>query len=51
MCEDLIGCDHEPETPVSEDGEIIAWLCRCGIEWPLPIDFEKWKKPMTDEEP
>ena len=29
-CEDLIGCDHEPETPIAEDGMIIGWLCRCG---------------------
>jgi len=30
MCEDLFGCTHEPEIPVSQDGEIIHWLCRCG---------------------
>lgn len=31
MCEDLFGCDHDPETPLSNvDGEIYAWLCRCG---------------------
>jgi len=30
-CEDLFDCDHEPETPVTdEDGEIIQWVCRCG---------------------
>jgi len=30
--EDLMGCQHEPETPiVEEDGtEILYWLCRCG---------------------
>ncbi len=30
MCEDLWGCTHEPETPVTQDGEIIEWRCRCG---------------------
>lgn len=30
MCEDIFGCDHEPETPVIENGEIVHWLCRCG---------------------
>lgn len=30
MLEDLMGCDHEPETPVSQGGEIIYWMCRCG---------------------
>lgn len=36
MLEDLIGCNHEPETPITQDGEIIYWLCRCGREhWPV----------------
>lgn len=30
MCEDIFGCDHTPETPVTEEGEIVYWLCRCG---------------------
>jgi hypothetical protein len=29
-CRDLFECTHEPETPISEDGEIVGWLCRCG---------------------
>lgn len=30
MLEDIFGCDHKPETPISEDGQVIGWLCRCG---------------------
>lgn len=30
MCEDLFGCDHEPEVPVSEGGAVVEWMCRCG---------------------
>lgn len=30
MLEDLTGCDHKPETGVSENGVVVAWLCRCG---------------------
>ena len=35
MCEDIFGCDHALETPISHDGEIVAWACRCGArrEW------------------
>jgi hypothetical protein len=30
-CEDLFGCDHEPEIAISDDsGEILFWRCRCG---------------------
>jgi hypothetical protein len=29
-CRDLFECTHEPQTPISEDGEIVGWLCRCG---------------------
>ena len=42
MLEDLTGCDHKPETPITEGGSIVAWLCRCGkrfnaaIEEPAP---------------
>lgn len=29
--EDLVACDHEPETPVIDDNDnITGWLCRCG---------------------
>jgi len=34
--EDLRECEHEPETPIAEDGEIIGWLCRCGQRLDLP---------------
>lgn len=30
MLEDLIGCTHALEIPISEDGEILYWQCRCG---------------------
>lgn len=30
MLEDIFGCDHAPEIPVTEDGQIVHWLCRCG---------------------
>lgn len=30
MCEDLFECDHAPETAVVDDGQIVAWICRCG---------------------
>jgi len=32
MLEDLFECSHAPEVPISDDGEIIAWYCRCGLE-------------------
>lgn len=35
-CEDIFGCKHEPETPISQDGEIVAWMCRCGRVHPIP---------------
>ena len=36
-CEDLFGCDHSPETPISgHDGTIEGWLCRCGREVAIP---------------
>lgn len=31
MCEDLFGCTHEAEVPVSDGEEIVAWKCRCGM--------------------
>jgi hypothetical protein len=30
MCEDIFGCDHKPEIPITENGNIIEWRCRCG---------------------
>ena len=30
MCEDIFGCTHELEIPLSQDGEVVAWRCRCG---------------------
>jgi hypothetical protein len=35
MCEDLFGCDHTPETPISDGGEIVSWVCRCGLIHPV----------------
>ena len=35
MCEDLFGCDHSPEIPISEHGEIVEWRCRCGRKVPM----------------
>lgn len=34
--EDLTSCDHRPELPVSDNGVILYWLCRCGKEIPIP---------------
>jgi hypothetical protein len=36
MLEDIFGCDHTPILPVSEQGEILYWLCACGREHPIP---------------
>jgi hypothetical protein len=33
--EDIFGCKHEPETPIIEQGEIIYWMCRCGLKIPI----------------
>jgi len=41
MCEDLFGCDHEPEIPVTDGGEIIYWRCRCGKK--------KWTPPTEEK--
>lgn len=31
MLEDLFGCDHTPETAVTDEGHnIVFWVCRCG---------------------
>jgi len=27
---DIFECNHEPETPITENGAILYWLCRCG---------------------
>lgn len=32
--EDITHCDHSPELPISEDGEILYWICRCGRRVP-----------------
>lgn len=29
-CRDLSECNHAPETPITRDGAIVGWLCRCG---------------------
>lgn len=34
--EDIIDCEHVPEIPISENGEILYWLCRCGQEHEIP---------------
>ena len=40
-CRDLVECQHEPETPICQDGEIIGWLCRCGRQVPLRASEQK----------
>lgn len=45
--EDIIGCKHEPETPIIDNnGNIIYWVCRCGQRHD-PKTF----KDDKDEEP
>jgi hypothetical protein len=44
-CEDLFGCDHEPETPIIENGTITSWLCRCGQQ--VKSKEEHAKEPDT----
>ena len=29
-CDDLRNCDHSPQLPITEDGELAYWLCSCG---------------------
>jgi hypothetical protein len=41
MLEDLIGCDHKLELPITEDGEILYWRCRCGEVQKTPEEMEK----------
>ena len=41
MCEDIFGCEHTPEVPVSEDGEIVGWYCRCGANVWTPEQIEE----------
>jgi hypothetical protein len=48
--EDILGCTHEPETPVmTADGMAIDyWLCRCGRRHRVraePAPPEREKKP------
>ena len=33
---DLTGCDHTPETAISRDGVVVAWICRCGATTHTP---------------
>jgi hypothetical protein len=40
-CEDLFECDHAPEVPISKDGEIVEWRCRCGRRVPAPKRRDK----------
>lgn len=49
MCEDLFGCDHTPETPVTQDGEIVMWLCRCGREHMVPRKAEAESSSVSGE--
>lgn len=46
-CLDLFECDHSPETPISDEGEIVGWLCRCGkrVE-PKPVSTEPKGEPQ-----
>jgi len=43
MLEDIDGCDHTPETPISEDGEVLYWVCRCGKHQHWPPDKNEKK--------
>lgn len=37
MCEDIFGCDHKPETPITDsDGDILYWQRRCGERHKVP---------------
>ena len=41
MCEDIFGCAHEPEIPISDGGDIVEWRCRCGEKrYPVPAAKE-----------
>jgi hypothetical protein len=37
--EDILGCQHTPETPIVDDcaGEILYWVCRCGRRCVTPV--------------
>ena len=52
MLEDLVGCMHEPETPVCDDDgtEILYWICRCGQRCPETKSTSEMKPPPTAEE-
>lgn len=45
MCEDLDECTHEPETPIIEGGEIVGWLCRCGVRMVRTVARKKFDIP------
>jgi len=44
MCEDLFECNHSPEIPISENGEIVEWRCRCGQKVKMKEKPESEKK-------
>ena len=33
--QDIVDCTHEPELPVTENGSIIGYACRCGRYTPI----------------
>ncbi len=49
-CDDLFGCDHEPETPLSDGGVIYAWVCRCG-SYQRGADVNGKPEPRRSEDP
>jgi hypothetical protein len=46
-CDDLFGCDHSPEFPIVESGEIIEWFCRCGREANAPTEPNPERRPIA----
>lgn len=41
MCEDLFECQHKAEIPISSEGMIVEWRCRCGKTVFVPDELDK----------
>ena len=51
MLEDLIGCDHEPTLPVTQNGEVLYWRCTCGAKkWEPPPETKLAQEEDVDED-
>jgi hypothetical protein len=48
MCEDIFGCAHEFEIPISQNGEIVYWRCRCGKRQERPSEREVNNRKIRD---